>query len=270
MRRDVSPSQQRGSVGRTQAEIFPNKAKTDSEEKVLFVTALKSSAPTGDWKFILDTLEAYSRRNANNPASSILSNQMLLIATFSYNGRKEAGGWAGDFVLFVFMYAAKDIAADPGFWDNPPGTEKHRVWPAGSYGDYEFSAVTAGNFHFDKHLEPSFYEYVRKGFDRIISTSKPEDKMKDMIAFEKDVTAEHEAFINNAVKPAFSQVRVLGGALWGFERWFAKNDVAGRATALRHNTFDKVTLELTREGKITGDERIRLLAVAGLNVSPPF
>src|SRR5262245_17650383 len=168
MRQNVCPSHHRAPVGRFRDDPFPLKEDWDKAALMLFIASAKPDSPTGDWKLILDTLEAYSNRNAANPHSSILSNQMFLIATFSYQGRKEIGGWAGDFVKFVFLFAAKSVAADPVFWDNPPGTEKHAIWPHGSRGDYRFSATRAGDHHFKKHLEPSFYKYIREGFDRII------------------------------------------------------------------------------------------------------
>lgn len=270
MRREVCPSHHRTPVGRFEFDHFPLMEDWDRAQILLWLSTLNPPTATGDWKFILDTLEAYSTRNANNPHSSILSHQMYLIASLSFQGRKEVGGWAGDFVKFVFLYSAKSVADDPAFWDNPPGTEKHRIWPHGSKGDYRFSALKAGEHHFEKHLKPSFYQYIRAGFDRILKEAKPEEKMDRMIAYINEVTTEHEAFIKKAVIPAFDRVRVLGSAFGDSERWFAKKQVEPDARALRRNTIDRVTLELTSERKITGSERIQLLAVAGLNVMPPF
>jgi hypothetical protein len=269
MRQNVCPSHHRAPVGRFPDGPFAGWTDADTQAVFRSLPAPRPSASTDDWQFILDTFAAYSNRNAANPHSSILSHQMYLIATLSYEGRREAGGWAGDFVKFTFLYAARSVAADPGFWDNPPGTEEHALWPHGSNGDYLFSASRAGAHHFDRHLAPAFYQYIRDGFDRILRESRPQDRLANLTAFVNVVTAEHEAFLRNAVLPACGRVRAVGNAFGNIERVYMRNDVAASAQGLRRNTFDRVTLELVQQGRLTGDERLRLLAVAGINIMPP-
>lgn len=215
--------------------------------------ALKVVEPKGDWKMIFEELYAYSERNKNNPHTSIFSHQALLIAQKAYLGRKQFGGWSGDFTESVFLTVAHSIRAQRGWWDNPPGSNRHGFYQHGSMADYLDGGVFLGELHFKKHLQPGFNKFIKRKMVEIFSKSSKDKVAEDMTDFIQNLIVEHENFIKHAVKPSFDEVRDMarigiGEFPGGIHRWFAKETVTNDVRKLRLRTIVKVVRELEKLG----------------------
>lgn len=213
--------------------------------------------PAEEWTMILKVLDAYYERNKTSQVRAY-AHQIQQLARFSHLHREEIGGWAGEFTRTLLLIAAKDTAARGKHWDNP----EDRWWQGACsliLGDL-CETMNAGGEHFNEHLAPGFYEYLKQ---RLVAAGRkgPRKGAFDRIKAEMEkLIKEHDNLIEQAVKPAAAEVHEYG---WSQFRSFIAFNIAGDAIALRKRTLDKIRLELVKMGLISPSEGVKLLAKSG-------
>ena len=259
-------------------------------------TCLNCNSRDG-WDYIVDELAKYSRRweIANEQCGlygvfPVFSRQMIYIAQFSSENRKENGGWAGELVRVSFLVAISDINRDPKGWadnwmwndatDELVENQLRRLNPYSYSDDFHYLALVSsvGVAHLKKHLEPAFYCYFRENLQLIARTQPPRLRIDGMDVFLAGTSREHQLFLHNAVSPGFVKLgewwiarkkRCAPAYSGGWEIVFKgiAQIVINAATDARRRAVTKAVLELYNRNQITLGGRDRLLLLYGYPTS---
>lgn len=218
--------------------------------------AMRQNA-TQEWQFILDVMREYAERNRQSEVAGY-AQQLYQLAVHSHRGRKEAGGWAGEFTRTLLMIAARDTAERAEYWDNPSKAWWRSVCDP-LFGDL-CGTTQAGWEHFDDHLAPGFYEYMHKALFEAGRAGPRETAAARIFERRDELIEEHKALIERGVAPAALLVPQYGNMAARRSIAFV---ISGDATSLRHRTLDRIRLELTRAGLLGMQDSIRFAQTLG-------
>lgn len=213
--------------------------------------------PAQEWNFILEVLGAYAQRNRTGEVAAY-AQQLHQLAVHCARGRAESGGWAGEFTRTLLLVAARDTADRGEHWDNPTDARWRSLCDP-VMGDL-CGTMQAGWEHFEDHLAPGFYEYIRNELIRVAQAGPRSSAGTRIFARRDELIEEHKNLVQHGVRPAAMEVRQYGNRLMRHGVAFI---IAGDASQLRRRTLDRVRLDLTRAGWLTSQESIRFAMTQG-------
>lgn len=246
------------------------------------------------WNFASKVFSYYYSANHNNNACNLFARELYELFNLSYPHRSEIGGWAGGFVRETFFYAALDIVKRWEFWC-VPFTENEFVIAidklknciligavVGAITDVDLfkaslagAAIctgyvaahvigTSGNHHFESHLAPAFFNYIRREFRNAVRESTPQNVRTKLKAKMDEIIKEHDNQLERALKPSFDRVFPPPSQA------LAKDIIPTKARNLRFNTFRTALMDLREEGLVDESIATSMLDQVDLyqNVSP--
>ena len=221
-----------------------------------------------EWQFIMTTLRDYRTKNMGKLGTKFFSQQIYNVAKLSYDARKEIGGWAGNLVRESLIAAASDIQQRRDFWESPemqPGRKEitlkcylgkdieydegdifSQIEAAAGLTDIIYAAYL-GSVHFEDHLAPTFYKYIKRDLLIAVEGSTENTMQRNLVVRMKAIRGEHEKFLKFGVVPGFNAIDDLSI----FSKHCATREIPLAARQLRIETFITVLKEFYNEGKVT-------------------
>jgi hypothetical protein len=133
-----------------------------------------------------------------------------------------------------------------------------------------------GAAHFARHLVPTFNCYFRKNLKLLLKTQSAKTRLDAIDLFLAKTEAEHEAFLKNAVVPAFAKLNRFWNSLMRnpYESWDLVFDKMREATVILARGMRKAILYLILSNLydanyITTRERVWLSAKYSNPVTTP-
>lgn len=241
---------------------------------------------TDGWDYILQELRTnsaeYQRKDCRLGAMMLFSNQILYIAEYSSQNRKETGGWAGELAKVSFLVAISDMKNH--HWPNDsvdlsdneaikkdikvskPGIDLATL---GVFAD----VIVLGREHFKRHLEPAFDCFFNENLQLLARTRPVRQRFDAMDTFLLRTETEHELFLANAVVPGFNRLGQFWTDDWGACEsngdWSTLFSLMGKstvlyATGIRRLSVEKVLIELSKTSQITPIEKMNLSLKHGI------